>query len=176
MIPVLNLLPCVPMTLQIHMIRSFPKMMKPTLRLLPHKWQEFALLSALGSVFKEAIEDGEFAFLQGRWLKISITDLGLCWLLSAKEGQLIMAPKNSSLKEEVSFSAKGDDLLLIAARKEDPDTLFFQRRLKIEGDTELGLEVKNLIDAIDLDILPSVVHKTVALCAGLIINTQHLAA
>jgi predicted lipid carrier protein YhbT len=33
---------------------------------------------------------------------------------------------------------------MIAARKQDPDTLFFQRRLVIEGDTELGLYVKNL--------------------------------
>jgi predicted lipid carrier protein YhbT len=43
---------------------------------------------------------------------------------------------------------------LIAGRKEDPDTLFFQRRLSIEGDTELGLEVKNLMDSVDLDALP----------------------
>ncbi|MEF1307042.1 SCP2 sterol-binding domain-containing protein, partial [Vibrio owensii] len=39
-------------------------------------------------------------------------------------------------------------------RKEDPDTLFFQRRLSIEGDTELGLEVKNLMDSVDLEQLP----------------------
>ena len=45
-------------------------------------------------------------------------------------------------------------MILIAARKEDPDTLFFQRRLRIEGDTELGLYVKNLMDAIDLDAMP----------------------
>jgi len=44
--------------------------------------------------------------------------------------------------------------VLIAARKQDPDTLFFQRRLRIEGDTELGLYVKNLMDAIDLDSMP----------------------
>lgn len=43
---------------------------------------------------------------------------------------------------------------MIAARKEDPDTLFFQRRLRIEGDTELGLYVKNLMDSIDLDTMP----------------------
>ncbi len=46
-------------------------------------------------------------------------------------------------------------MVLIAARKEDPDTLFFQRRLRIEGDTELGLEVKNLMDSIDLELLPA---------------------
>ena len=45
-------------------------------------------------------------------------------------------------QEDVSFSGNANDLVLIAARKEDPDTLFFQRRLRIEGDTELGLYVK----------------------------------
>lgn len=56
---------------------------------------------------------------------------------------------------DVSFSGEANDLILIAARKQDPDTLFFQRRLQIEGDTELGLYVKNLMDAIDLDSMPS---------------------
>ena len=50
---------------------------------------------------------------------------------------------------------RANDLILIAARKEDPDTLFFQRRLRIEGDTELGLNVKNLMDSIDLDTMPA---------------------
>lgn len=44
------------------------------------------------------------------------------------------------------------------AEKEDPDSLFFQRRLRIEGDTELGLEVKNLMDSLDLDELPKIVR------------------
>ena len=39
-------------------------------------------------------------------------------------------------------------------REEDPDTLFFSRRLRIEGDTELGLIVKNLLDSVDWDSTP----------------------
>ena len=46
------------------------------------------------------------------------------------------------------------DFLLLAARKEDSDTLFFQRRLKIEGDTDMGLEIKNFLDAIETESLP----------------------
>ena len=33
----------------------------------------------------------------------------------------------------------------------DSDTLFFHRRLKMEGNTNLGLEVKNLLDGMDMD-------------------------
>ncbi|MDD2341447.1 MAG: SCP2 sterol-binding domain-containing protein, partial [Tolumonas sp.] len=58
----------------------------------------------------------------------------------------------------VSFAAGLNDLILIAGRKEDPDSLFFQRRLRIEGDTELGLEVKNLMDSLDLDELPKIIR------------------
>ena len=42
--------------------------------------------------------------------------------------------------------------MLLARRQEDPDTLFFSRRLSMEGDTELGLLVKNTIDAIELPV------------------------
>lgn len=31
-----------------------------------------------------------------------------------------------------------------------PDTLFFQRKLGIQGDTELGLYIKNLLASLDL--------------------------
>ncbi|MEE8428093.1 MAG: SCP2 sterol-binding domain-containing protein, partial [Gammaproteobacteria bacterium] len=37
--------------------------------------------------------------------------------------------------------------------REDSDTLFFQRRLRMEGDTELGLEIKNFLDSLDADAL-----------------------
>ena len=42
--------------------------------------------------------------------------------------------------------------LRLAQRQEDPDTLFFSRRLSIEGDTELGLVVKNALDALELPV------------------------
>ncbi|MNE85740.1 SCP-2 sterol transfer family protein [compost metagenome] len=71
--------------------------------------------------------------------------------MSVEEGKLVIAEQGDA---DVSFSGTANDLILIAARKEDPDTLFFQRRLHIEGDTELGLYVKNLMDSIDLDTMP----------------------
>jgi len=131
------------------------------------------LIPALHSIFSEAIEDGDFEFLQDKWLKISILDLQLDWWLSFDQDQLIMAAPADNIVEDVSFSANGDDLVLIAGRKQDPDTLFFQRRLKIEGDTELGLEVKNLIDAIDIDQLPSSVHSLVDFSASFLQNTRN---
>ncbi len=89
--------------------------------------------------FRQALEDGELDFLEGRWLSINVRDIGLLWYTSVSEGRLVVS---STAEADVSFSADASDLLMIAARKQDPDTLFFQRRLVIEGDTELGLYVK----------------------------------
>tara|TARA_R110002050_G_scaffold8409_2_gene30867 strand:+ start:182 stop:766 length:585 start_codon:yes stop_codon:yes gene_type:complete len=174
----LNLKPTqkLPLQLRAQMIAVMPKILRPSLRLLPFKAQKSILLPALSSVFREALEDGDFEFLQGKWLKIAITDLELTWWLSFDNNKLVMASKEEMLtnnhNDDVSFSATGEDLVLIAGRKQDPDTLFFQRRLKIEGDTELGLEVKNLIDAIDIDQLPSSVHSLVDFSASFLQNTR----
>jgi len=165
-----------PLTVRHKMITVMPKILRPSLRLLPFATQKSLLLPVLSSVFQEALIDGDFEFLQGKWLKIDISDLELKWWLSFDQNKLIMASETELLEdnitEDVSFSATGDDLILIAGRKQDPDTLFFQRRLKIEGDTELGLEVKNLIDAIDIDQLPSSVHSLVTLSATFLQNTH----
>jgi O2-independent ubiquinone biosynthesis accessory factor UbiT len=50
--------------------------------------------------------------------------------------------------------ATATDLLLLASRREDADTLFFQRRLVITGDTELGLTAPNLLNQLALQSVP----------------------
>ena len=49
---------------------------------------------------------------------------------------------------DVTIRARLADYLALALRREDPDTLFFSRRLVIEGDTALGLEIKNALDSL----------------------------
>ncbi len=51
-------------------------------------------------------------------------------------------------RPDVTIRANLRDYLALALRREDADTLFFTRRLVIEGDTELGLAIKNALDAI----------------------------
>ena len=50
---------------------------------------------------------------------------------------------------DLAFSANVVDYLKLIRREEDPDTLFFNRKLQIEGDTELGLVVKNWLDSVE---------------------------
>jgi predicted lipid carrier protein YhbT len=54
-------------------------------------------------------------------------------------------------RTDVRISGTVEDFWRLATRAEDPDTLFFSRRLSIEGDTETGVHVKNLLDALDYD-------------------------
>jgi predicted lipid carrier protein YhbT len=133
------------------MVRQGPSLLSVPLKFTPFALQRQVLQQVLSWQLRQALADGELDFLEDRWLKIEVSDLNLSWLMSVEEGKLVIAEQGNA---DVSFSGTANDLILIAARKEDPDTLFFQRRLHIEGDTELGLYVKNLMDSIDLDTMP----------------------
>ncbi|EFE6098718.1 SCP2 domain-containing protein [Escherichia coli] len=137
-------------------LRSRIVHLRPSLLSVPVKLTPFALKrqvleQVLSWQFRQALDDGELEFLEGRWLSIHVRDIDLQWFTSVVNGKLVVS---QNAQADVSFSADASDLLMIAARKQDPDTLFFQRRLAIEGDTELGLYVKNLMDAIELEQMP----------------------
>ncbi|PIJ51013.1 hypothetical protein BL250_01580 [Erwinia sp. OLTSP20] len=133
-------------------VNKGPGFMRFPLRVTPFIVRKHVLQQVLCWQFSQALADGEIDFLEGRWLGIDITDLALCWKMTVSNGRIVLAEGPLA---DVWFRGQVNDLLLIAARKQDPDTLFFQRRLIIEGDTELGLEVKNLMDAIELETLPA---------------------
>lgn len=148
------------------LVQSAPKVLRLPVQVVPFALQKQVMCKVLAQVFKEALADGDFEFLQDSWLKLDVDDLGLSWFISYQNGALQMAQRID--QPDVTFSSSLNDLILLAARKEDPDSLFFQRRLKIEGDTELGLEVKNLIDSLDLAVLPPLLQRALADLANFI--------
>ncbi len=137
--------------LRSRLVQVGPSLLSVPVKLTPFAIKRQVLEQVLRWQFQQALVDGELEFLEGRWLSIQVRDIGLTWYTSVADGQMIV---RESADADVSFSADASDLLMIAARKQDPDTLFFQRRLVIEGDTELGLYVKNLMDAIELEQMP----------------------
>ncbi|MFC3394367.1 ubiquinone anaerobic biosynthesis accessory factor UbiT [Brenneria rubrifaciens] len=138
--------------LRAQIVRRGPGLLGKPLKFTPFSLQRQVLEQMLRWQFRQALDDGDLEFLAGRWLKIEVRDVGLRWFMTLRDNRLVVSQQETP---DVSFSADANDLILIAARKEDPDTLFFQRRLRIEGDTELGLYVKNLMDAIELENLPA---------------------
>jgi O2-independent ubiquinone biosynthesis accessory factor UbiT len=51
-------------------------------------------------------------------------------------------------RPDVTVRASLADYAALALGREDADTLFFTRRLVMEGDTALGLELRNALDAL----------------------------
>lgn len=125
--------------LRSQLVHFGPSLISVPVKLAPFALKRQVLEQVLSWQFRQALADGELDFLEGRWLSIHVRDIGLLWYTSVINGRLVVSPEAEA---DVSFSADASDLLMIAARKQDPDTLFFQRRLVIEGDTELGLYVK----------------------------------
>nr|WP_306219046.1 SCP2 sterol-binding domain-containing protein [Pseudomonas sp. Pse1] len=123
----------------------------PLVRRVPFVVQRLALQQTLNRCLAEPLRDGEFEVLRGRWLCLRINDLGLSWYITRSRDGLQIAREAPA---DVTISGNWREFLLLASRQEDPDTLFFRRRLVIEGDTELGLTLKNLIDSLDPDVLP----------------------
>ena len=88
--------------------------------------------------------------LLGKKLRLRVTDAHLAFDFEWSNGRFVACQNKGAA--DLTISASAHDFVLLARRQEDPDTLFFSRRLSMEGDTELGLLVKNTIDAIELPV------------------------
>ncbi|WP_283151106.1 ubiquinone anaerobic biosynthesis accessory factor UbiT [Silvimonas soli] len=102
--------------------------------------------------------DDDFSWLNGQTIRIAIRDLG-CGLTLTHNGRRFAA---SNAPASVTLAANWRDLAALMRHEADPDTLFFQRKLLIEGDTELGLHLKNRLDATDWDALYQSLPKPIA--------------
>lgn len=121
-------------------------------RIVPYAAQKPVLYIALNRAFKEPLEAGELEFLEGSRIRIRINDANVDWLIEGTEQGFVPVERES--EEHVCISGDLLDFVLLATRQVDHDTLFFQRRIRIEGDTELGLGLKNTMDGMDWDDLP----------------------
>lgn len=97
-----------------------------------------------------ALKDLDWAAIRDKRFCIHVRDLGVKSYFSVGRGGL--RPQFGD-HADVTFTATARDFTRLALRLEDPDTLFFNRRLLIEGNTDLGLTVKNMLDAVELDSL-----------------------
>lgn len=92
------------------------------------------------------------SLLAGRRFEVRILDAGMSLHFTADEQRF--AVDKAAGEPDLRLSANLADFARMMLREEDPDTLFFNRKLIIEGDTELGLIVKNLLDSVDWSSTP----------------------
>lgn len=148
-----------------------PHRLAPLLSRTPLAWQMRALQRSLQLVLSKAIAQGALADLESRRLGIDVTDLGLRWVISLQQGRMHVDPMQTDAESTVRGTAT--DLLLLASRREDADTLFFQRRLILIGDTELGLTVRNLLDQLPWHDIPLGLRIILHRAAGLAQAARH---
>lgn len=127
-----------------------PKRLAPLLKLLPQRLQCRVLDTLVGRALAKPIADGSLDFMADRRLGLEVPDLGLRWVFMLHDGRVCA----SDGPADATVRGSATDLLLLASRLEDADTLFFQRRLVLTGDTELGLTARNLLDRLDWADMP----------------------
>jgi predicted lipid carrier protein YhbT len=82
--------------------------------------------------------------LRGKVLRLEVAGLRAGPQFTLAGDCLVPVPFGAA---DVTIRASLSDYLALALRRQDPDSLFFSRRLVIEGDTALGLILKNALDA-----------------------------
>lgn len=128
-----------------------PKLLALPLKLIPGKAHGLILSRLLNRVFRVQLEEGELDFLEGRVVHIKVSDVGLDYALTMNSGRLSEAGGKAA---DLTISGSVYDYLLLITGREDPDTLFFQRHLVMDGDTGLGVHLKNMLAAVDPEELP----------------------
>lgn len=127
---------------------KFPKPFGLALSMLP-TYPPSVLFShglnlALGRIIKPELLEP----LHGKLVSIHVTDAGVRLFFTINSTGFVAC--KSGKKPDLAISATAHDFFLLGMRKEDPDTLFFSRRLVIEGETELGLLAKNTLDSVEM--------------------------
>ena len=107
-------------------------------------------VAALNLVLRPHLPEDVRASLAGKHLRVRVSDAGVAFDFTWRgKGFAAMAAHGVA---DLEIGACARDFIALARREQDPDTLFFSRRLAMEGDTELGLLVKNTLDAIDVPL------------------------
>ena len=118
----------------------------PIVRRLPMQPPAFALAKLLNRLLLPRLPEDARAALSHRTVQISVTDLGLELRLQLGSGGFVLASVGDAPALRIAAAAPAYWRLLRG--EDDADRLFFERALVMEGDTEMGLVLKNTLDAI----------------------------
>lgn len=127
---------------------KFPKPLGFALSLLPTYPPSLAFSHGVNLALGRIIKPELLEPLHGKLVNIRVTDVGISLFFTINSTGFVACKEGKT--PDLAISATAHDFFLLGMRREDPDTLFFSRRLVVEGETELGLLAKNTLDAIDL--------------------------
>ena len=113
---------------------------------LPIEPPSFVLARVLDRVLLPRLAHDTRQALQGRTVELVISDLGIRVRLQLDYAGFRVA--SSRGEAELRILAPANSYIRLMRGEDDADRLFFERALVMEGDTELGLILKNALDAI----------------------------
>ena len=119
------------------------------LRVVPVPFQAVALTIAINHVLSGQSLKERLWELDNKSVSVHVLDIPWLMHFHIRRGRIRAAPELSSTDVAISGNLRG--FLQLLAGREDPDTLFFQRRLNMEGDTATGVYIKNMLDALEYD-------------------------
>jgi len=145
---------CPPPEMSMRLPRPLPlpepaELLRPLLWVAPPWLHEHALASIVNRLLRGQSIEVRLPELAGKRFGLRVDELSrvLSFEITAQGGL-----RRSTLPPDVTFHGSLEDFTALALRRADPDALFFQRRLAVEGETETGLHLKNLIDGWEYDV------------------------
>ena len=131
----------------VHNRPLLPALLSAPLAILPTRIPSEIFARTLTQVLRRQLNEGLFSFMEHRVLVVNVEDARVVHRISLQNHRFCAA--SSQRPVDLSISGTVYDFLTLLAGREDPDSLFFQRRLKLLGDTEMGLHIKNLLDSLE---------------------------
>ncbi|OGQ03950.1 MAG: hypothetical protein A2W38_00415 [Deltaproteobacteria bacterium RBG_19FT_COMBO_58_16] len=111
-------------------------------------------MEAIGvGVFISSIVDANPSFkeklsqIDGKVFRFEARDISKSFYLHIKDREIKVVP-HMNREPDVTMSGKVAVLIDVLTGKEDPDTVFFSRRLEITGDTASAIHFKNILAAL----------------------------
>ena len=128
------------------LVRLVAERLRGLVQRLPTQPPSFVLARVLDRVLLPRLPADAREALSHRTVEVEVTDLGLKVRLQIGEAGFRVAPSGGEVA--LRILAPASSYVRLLRGEDDPDRLFFERALVMEGDTEMGLVLKNTLDAI----------------------------
>lgn len=119
---------------------------RDAVRRLPTQPPSFVAARVLDQLLWPRLDEGARAALAGRTVEVEVVELGVRVRLQLGPRGFVVAP--SAQPVALTVRATANALWRLVRGEDDADRLFFERALVMEGDTEYGVALKNVLDAI----------------------------
>ncbi len=123
-----------------------PPALRRMIERLPVEPPSWLVAAALNQVLLPRLDREARTALADQAVELCITDFGVRLRLTLGARGFDVAPRGMGVALRIRAPAAA--FWRLAAGQEDADTLFFERVLVMEGDTDYGLRLKNTLDAI----------------------------